>query len=315
MTHEEMVQAVGEALDLEKKVSSAQGVYSNLNSQVYPELSVEPPTKGTIKPEKYPTIKSNVKLNYISLLAIPGGIASVGIIVLIVAFVLFSSGKSGTVIVGVLLGIVGFVIMCGAAAVSLIYLFKKYMPEKDADIAKIKASEAYKEQCRLVDERNAQAVAESEMEYGAKMAEYENDIVPKYNAEKAEWEGKHFLEVNKARENLDNVSARLKEHYESTKIIPAKYHDIASLEYIYNIVSTSEYDFKEAAAELERERTNNIELQRVYAQQEQNALLEEQNNIAEKARRDANMQAFVGAIQSHNRNKSLNSISDSLKNR
>ena len=38
---------------------------------------------------------------------------------------------------------------------------------------------------------------------------------------------------------------------------------------------------------------------------EQNDLLDRQNSIAEKARRDANIAAAVGAVKRHNTNKTL----------
>ena len=38
---------------------------------------------------------------------------------------------------------------------------------------------------------------------------------------------------------------------------------------------------------------------------EQNDLLDRQNSIAEKARRDANIAAAVGAVQRHNTNKTI----------
>ena len=38
---------------------------------------------------------------------------------------------------------------------------------------------------------------------------------------------------------------------------------------------------------------------------EQNDLLDRQNSIAEKARRDANIAAAVGAVQRHNTNKAI----------
>lgn len=44
---------------------------------------------------------------------------------------------------------------------------------------------------------------------------------------------------------------------------------------------------------------------RLQEQQQANALLDRQNSIAEKARRDANIAAAVGAVQRHNINKTI----------
>lgn len=306
MTHDEMVEVVGKALELEKKCSVAQSEYSTLAAQSYPALSVKTPTKGNTKEEKYPAIKTSVKMNYIKLLAIPGGIVMLGIIISSITFFIPNG------VVSFIGGFICFLCFCGAIAFSMVYLFRTYIPTKNADIESIKKSDEYIEQCRKVDERNAQAIAALDLDYQKRLDEYNNVIVPKYNAEKLEWDTKHSEEVSGAKEKFDSIANELDNHYNATKIIPSKYHNIASLEYIYNIVSTSEYDFKEAAADLERERQNNIELQRVYAQQEQNDLIAEQNNIAEKARRDAAFRGVVGAVQSHNRNKALNDISKKL---
>ena len=48
-----------------------------------------------------------------------------------------------------------------------------------------------------------------------------------------------------------------------------------------------------------------LEEMRLQEQQQANALLDRQNSIAEKARRDANIAAAVGAVQRHNTNKTI----------
>ena len=48
-----------------------------------------------------------------------------------------------------------------------------------------------------------------------------------------------------------------------------------------------------------------LEEMRLQEQQQANALLDRQNSIAEKARRDANIAAAVGAVQRHNTNKAI----------
>ena len=74
-----------------------------------------------------------------------------------------------------------------------------------------------------------------------------------------------------------------------------------ALQYIYDMISTSDYDVRQAIEEMrlqEQQQANALAM-------EQNDLLDRQNSIAEKARRDANIAAAVGAVQRHNTNKTI----------
>lgn len=59
------------------------------------------------------------------------------------------------------------------------------------------------------------------------------------------------------------------------------------------------------AATLEEMRLQEQQQQANALAMEQNDLLDRQNSIAEKARRDANIAAAVGAAQRHNTNKTI----------
>ena len=61
----------------------------------------------------------------------------------------------------------------------------------------------------------------------------------------------------------------------------------------------------EAAFLVYRCKAATLEEMRLQEQQQANALLVRQNSIAEKARRDANIAAAVGAVQRHNTNKTI----------
>ena len=57
-----------------------------------------------------------------------------------------------------------------------------------------------------------------------------------------------------------------------------------------------------------QEESNNLLYEQNTLAMEQNSLLNEQNRIADQARREAKLQAFVGAVQTHNTNKALNKM-------
>ena len=61
----------------------------------------------------------------------------------------------------------------------------------------------------------------------------------------------------------------------------------------------------EAAFLVYRCKAATLEEMRLQEQQQANALLDRQNSIAEKARRDANIAAAVGAVKRHNTNKAI----------
>ncbi len=94
-------------------------------------------------------------------------------------------------------------------------------------------------------------------------------------------------------------------HYETTRLIPLTYREIEKLAYILAIMESSDYTVKEAIDLYDRDRQRALDQQRLEALAEQNAALEEQNAIADRARRDANRAAFVAAVQRHNTNKYL----------
>lgn len=73
-----------------------------------------------------------------------------------------------------------------------------------------------------------------------------------------------------------------------------------ALQYIYDMISTSDYDVRQAIEYFDKsqQQANALAM-------EQNDLLDRQNSIAEKARRDANIAAAVGAVQRHNTNKTI----------
>ena len=75
------------------------------------------------------------------------------------------------------------------------------------------------------------------------------------------------------------------------------------------MISTSDYDVRQAIEYFNKSQQRALEEMCLQEQQanalamEQNDLLDRQNSIAEKARRDANIAAAVGAMQRHNTNK------------
>lgn len=161
--------------------------------------------------------------------------------------------------------------------------------------------------------------AEADALYREQTKEYEEVILPKYQKDLDRWTENRNKKLSVATDRLNEIKNALKMLYETTKIVPIQYRKIKILEYIYNVISTSDYDVKYAIDLYDRNEQRKLEEMRLLAQQRANSLAEgqnillegqnylaqEQNEIAEKARRDANIASAVATVQRHNINKNI----------
>lgn len=196
-----------------------------------------------------------------------------------------------------------------------IYYFAIYKKEKEADIERIRNSDEYKAQCSELDKGFDQQQEAANQRYAAAKHVYDTETLPGYQKELDAWTTQHNEKVKKLESKLRSAQDELKQLYEATKIVPLQYRSIPALQYIYNIISTSDYDVKQAIDLYDRNEQRKLDEARLREQElandlayEQNALLNEQNVIAAKARRDANIAAAVGAVQRHNTNKALKNL-------
>ncbi len=213
------------------------------------------------------------------------------------------------VIVALLLGPAGWII-------AIIYYYAYFKNRVDRDKERIRLSPEYQSQVQELNQQYDSIDASEYQRYIAEKKEYDEVLIPNYMKEKTEWSQKRALAISKSQQQLDKAQEMLANIYESTKLIPSNYHNIAALTYIYNFMSTSQYDLKEAIDKYEQHEAS------IREQQFQSAMLQSQNeqaeaaweardlaeqsrNIAEKARREQNLANLVGAVQRHNTNKLL----------
>lgn len=203
-----------------------------------------------------------------------------------------------------------------------IYYFCIYRKNKQEEIERIKNSDEYKAQCAAADAEFDKQQEILDKKYQTLKSKYDNEILPKYKEELNVWTARHNQEISTVKAELNNYSDTLCELYASTKIIPLQYRSIEALQYIYNLMSTSEYVIKEAIEMYDRQKQRTLDEARLYEQQranrladQQNALIDEQNDlidiqndISNKARRDANVAGAASFIQRHNINKNLKNI-------
>lgn len=215
--------------------------------------------------------------------------------------------------------IIMFVCIFGLFPVSLFLFFKEYKKAKITACEKVKNSEEYRKQCEEIDRDVSERQAKSDLEFEEALNEYENILMPQYKKELAAWTKNHNREITEIQNILNTATDELIIHYENTKIIPLQYRNIEALQYIYDMISTSDYDIKQVIENYDRDMQRRLDKARLQEQQILNeqqrqanelaavnaSLLQEQNDIAERARRDANIAAAVGTIQRHNINKNL----------
>lgn len=194
----------------------------------------------------------------------------------------------------------------------IIYYFCMYKPKRDEDLNRIRNSEEYKDQCRRIDEDARLQQEKYDNEYADAKKQYENVVVPGYEREKTEWEEDLKKRIDEAQALLKKSQTELSELYEQTKIIPVQYRSIDALQYVYDVISTSDYSIKEAVEMYEKECQRRLDEERLNEQKvanslanQQNELLGEQNRIADRARREAAISGVVGTVQHHNTNKIL----------
>lgn len=73
--------------------------------------------------------------------------------------------------------------------------------------------------------------------------------------------------------------------YASSKIIPLQYRSINALRYIYDLMSTSDFEIKLAIDLYDRNEQRKLDSARLYEQQQANQLANEQNVISKKQKK------------------------------
>lgn len=273
MDNLKQVETVKKVLDNEILLANTQNKLSNLLAENYPPAP-NPPTLDTFT-KTYPEIKSEVKFNW--------ALALVPCIIFLPWII--------------------------------IYYFAIYKMKRDEDIERIRNSEEYKAQCAQIDLEYEKQLESANQKYETEKQIYETETLPEYQKAYEEWTTKHNEAVDQTQKELNTVQENLNKIYEETKIVPMQYRKIEILQYIYDMISTSDYDVKQAIDIYDRNEQRKLDEAKLYEQQqanwladEQNELLYKQNEIATKARRDANIAAAVSTVQRHNTNKTLNSF-------
>lgn len=272
MGNSQQVDTVKRALELEICVAE--------NRHKLAKSAPEPPKRNVLK-RTYPKIVPRTKFHW-AIALLPA------ILFFILPTIVRDDGS---------LGIDLFLLMVGEIAWIFIYFFAIYKPKKKKEISRIQNSANYKAQCAEADRGFDGLQEKLDASYQIEKQKYEKEILPKYQDK-----------IGKARYDLRAAKAALDDLYTTTKIVPLQYREIPILQYIYDTISTSDFDVRYAIELYEKNEQRKLDEARLYEQQQANQLASEQNDIAEKMRREQNIANVVGAVQRHNTNKALNNM-------
>ena len=291
MEHEKQVEVVKQALELETQIQVLEQFLPEERAETYAEPEPQPPVRQEAHYTE-PPIRHGCKVNWLLMLG-PAGIT--------LALSTFSNSA--------------FLVWMFALTLFVwvpVYYFALYRKQKAATIERIRNSAEYQQQCtaaRMATNRQQQEFDEA---YTKAKEEYDSVRLPRYQTARSAWEAEHQTQIRKEEQELAQAKKELAALYGETRIVPAQYRRVDALQYIYDMISTSDYDVRQAIEYFDKSQQRALEEMRLQEQQqanalamEQNDLLDRQNSIAEKARRDANIAAAVGAVQRHNTNKTI----------
>lgn len=196
-------------------------------------------------------------------------------------------------------------------AITIGYIMK-YREMKKADVERVRNSDEFKAKLKKIDDDYNSLVSSAKEKYEKDLAEWTNDLMPRYEINKVKYEEKKRVDIANCKAAITHDKREIARIYGETKIIPTAYRKLPILEYIEDFMASSNFDVDRAIENYDRDQQRAIDEQRfqqeVYYNQLQEQMVDAQeraNDIADRARRDANRAEFVAAVQRHNTNKHL----------
>lgn len=201
-------------------------------------------------------------------------------------------------------------------AITIGYIMK-YREMKKADVERVRNSDEFKAKLKKIDDDYNILVSAAKSKYEKDMDEWKNELMPRYEINKVKYEEKKRVDISNCKAAITHDKREIARIYGETKIIPTAYRTLPILEYIEDFMASSNFDVDRAIENYDREQQRAIDEQRfqqeVYYNQLQEQMVDAQeraNDIADRARRDANRAEFVAAVQRHNTNKHLKKMTE-----
>lgn len=224
MEHEKQVEVVKQALDLETQIQVLEQFLPEERAETYAEPEPQPPVRQEAHYTE-PPIRHGCKVNWLLMLG-PAGIT--------LALSTFSNSA--------------FLMWMFVLTLFVwvpVYYFALYRKQKAATIEKIRNSAEYQQQCTA-----ARMAANRQQDFNEAYAkakeEYDSVLLPRYQTARSAWEAEHQAQIRKEEQELAQAKKELAALYGETRIVPAQYRRVDALQYIYDMVSTSDYDVRQA---------------------------------------------------------------------
>ena len=220
-SREEICAAIEKFLELEMEREDLNQKLQEEKASAYAEVMPTEPEKETAT-RLYPKVKSEIRWNLkTALLLFAAPLLSM---YLIAAFLSFFDGLEW------LEAILFFAAFILAFYFPLYYVFTTSRRKKK-DVARIKASDWYKDQCASIDD-------EVEKKYASAMEKYQEE------KERIETARKHFEEekqqrIDELEEKIHVVENALEVAYGQMPVIPLYCHNVSALSFLYDTLTTS----------------------------------------------------------------------------
>lgn len=201
-------------------------------------------------------------------------------------------------------------------AITIGYVMK-YREMKKADVERVRNSDEFKAKLKKIDDDYDSLVRAAKETYEKDMDKWKNVLMPRYEVNKVKYEEKRKNDIANCKAAITHDKREISRIYGETKIIPTAYRTLPILGYIEDFMASSNFDVDRAIENYDRDQQRAIDEKRfqqeVYYNHLQEQMVDAQeraNNIADRARRDANRADFVAAVQRHNTNKHLKKMAE-----
>lgn len=151
--------------------------------------------------------------------------------------------------------------------------FIRFPKEKKAEEERIRNSDEYKEECRKLDEEYDRRQAEMNQTYNSEMEKYNNNL--------ATWNALRENTIKTFDSKIKEIEVLRDSLYKEVEFIPIDYRKKETVEYIYHVVSSSNYTIKQAIELYNQKVQREIEQARLRELQYQNEL-ERQRQYSEQ---------------------------------
>lgn len=242
MEHEKQVEVVKQALELETQIQVLEQFLPEERAETYAEPEPQPPVRQEAHYTE-PPIRHGCKVNWLLMLG-PAGIT--------LALSAFSNSA--------------FLVWMFALTLFVwvpVYYFALYRKQKAATIERIRNSAEYQQQCTAARMATNRQQLDFDEAYTKAKEEYDSVLLPRYQAARSAWEAEHQAQIRKEEQELAQAKKELAALYGETRIVPAQYRRVDALQYIYDMISTSDYDVRQAIEYFDKSQQRALEEMRL----------------------------------------------------